>query len=67
MEVFCDGFDTSGYLDTSASGRDPELAVQQKLGLWTKRWNRSDSGHRSDPVIVKGHLELTISAARASV
>jgi hypothetical protein len=52
-----DGFDTVDYFDSSASWRDSELAVQQKLGLRTKWRHRSSFGNRLDPVIAQGHLD----------
>lgn len=52
MEVDCDefGINPGDYLDYLASGRGSEMALQQKLGLWTKRRPRPDSGdHTHSP------------------
>ena len=38
-----DPVNNSGYF---ASGGVSEVAAQQKLGVWTKRWNWTDSGYR---------------------
>jgi hypothetical protein len=57
MEEVCDGFDNSDYFGSSASGRNPNLAAQQKLGLWTKRRHRPYLDNRPDPVFAKGHLD----------
>ena len=50
MEVDCDefGITPGDYLDYLASGRGAEMALQQKLGLWTKRRPRSNFADHSD-------------------
>jgi len=50
MEVDCDefGINSGDYLDYLASGRGAKMALQQKLGLWTKRRPRSNSADHSD-------------------
>ncbi len=52
----CDGFDTSNHFDSSASRRDSDLALQQKLGIWPKRRRRANPDNRSDPPFAEGHL-----------
>ena len=53
----CDGFDTPDHFDSSASWCGAGLAVQQELGLWTKRWHRVDPGDRFDPAAIASHLK----------
>jgi len=51
-----DGSDTPDHLDSLTARRCTGLALQQELGLWTKRWHWIDPGDRFDPVAVAGHL-----------
>ena len=53
----CDGFDTSDYSNSSVAWRRSSLAIQQELGIWTKRWHRIDPGDRFDPAAAAGLLK----------
>jgi hypothetical protein len=59
MEVNCDesGINPGDYLDYLASGRGAEVALQQKLGLWTKRRTQPDSRDHSDSPLVGENLD----------
>ena len=59
MEVDCDefGINPGDYLDHLTSGRGAEMALQQKLGLWTKRRPRADSGDHTDSPLVGEDLD----------
>jgi hypothetical protein len=56
----CDGFDTPDHFDSLTARCCSCLAVQQELGLWTKRWHWIDPGDRFDSAAVAGHLEQWI-------
>lgn len=52
----CNGFDTADYFDSVATRCGARMAVQQELGLWTKRGHWIDSGNSFNPVAVAGHI-----------
>lgn len=58
------GFNSNNNLDSSTSRRDPKLATQQKLGLWTKRRDRPSAGDHHYPVTAEGHLDESLYIAR---
>ena len=43
------GIDSLNIIGFAAAGSDSQLALQQKLGLWTKWWDWIDFGHCSNP------------------
>jgi len=59
MEVDCDefGITPGDYLDYLASGRGAEMALQQKLGLWTKRRTRAGSRDHNHSSLVGENLD----------
>jgi hypothetical protein len=60
------GFDTAYHFDSTSARSDSELALQQELGLWTKRGYWSDSGDRDNPAIAESSLE-TIGTIRPTI
>ncbi len=57
LEVICDGVNTLNHLDNSVAWHSTQMAVQQGLGLRTKRRNWSDTPDRLDPSLVEDHLD----------
>jgi hypothetical protein len=57
VEVTCDGIDIADHLDHSAARRGSQVAIQQKLGLWSN-WRRGTSaGNRPDLASSEGRLD----------